>query len=102
MKREDTKAQFELDGRRMGINQDIRKSPFDEERDKAVWKLVRAIIEEEGGDASTVKEQIDGDYCRGIVRFKEVRVGEYVNGQMELKPAGVKLTNRTRRSWSRR
>ena len=71
--------QFELDGRRMYINRDIRKSPGDEERDNAVRKLV---------------EKVDADYRKGVVRYKDVRVGEYVNGGMELKREGVKLTAR--------
>ena len=76
------------------MNRDIRKSAEDEARDKAVRKLVRAIIEEEGGDGSATKKNIDADYRRGIVRYKDVRVGEYTNGKMELKGDANKLEGR--------
>jgi hypothetical protein len=94
LRRDDTEAQFEVDGHRIYMNRDIRKSAEDEARDKAVRKLVRAIIEEEGGDGSATKKNIDADYRRGIVRYKDVRVGEYTNGKMELKGDANKLEGR--------
>ena len=33
-------------------------------------------------------------YCRGVVRYKDVRVGEYTNGKMELKGDANKLEGR--------
>ena len=42
-----------------------------------------------GGDGAKVKEDIDADYKKGIVRYKNVQVGKYVNGTMELKGEGA-------------
>jgi hypothetical protein len=49
---------------------------------------------EEGGDGKATKQDIDADYRKGIVRYKDVRVGEYVSGKMELKGEAVRLKTR--------
>ena len=85
---------FEVDGKRIYINRDIRKTPDEESKDKALRKLVRAIIEEEGGNAAATRSLIDANYRKGIVRYKEVRVGEYIDGKMHLKNDGQKLEER--------
>ena len=74
----------------------MRKTKEDEDKDKAVRKLVHAVIEHEGGNSTVVKEQIDADYRRGIVRYKDVRIGEYQDGNMVLKGDGIKLEARYR------
>ena len=61
------------------------KNPEEGARHKAVRKLVRAIIEQEGGNGNDTKRKIDADYRQGIVRYKDVRVGDYLDGKMELK-----------------
>ena len=43
-------------------------------RERAVRKVVRAIIENEGGDGNRTKQDIETNYRRGIVRWKEERV----------------------------
>ena len=57
---------------------------------KVVRKLVRAIIEEEGGSAQT-KAKIDTNCRRGIVRYHDVRMGDLKDGQMELTNSGAKF-----------
>ena len=94
LKKDDTEVRFEIEGHRIYINRDVRKTPEDEARDKAVRKLVRAIIEEAGGDGNAVKKLIDADYRQGIVRHKDVRVGEFTNYKMELVGEGKKLETR--------
>ena len=43
-------------------------------REKAVRKVVRAIIESNGGDGKTIKKDIDTDYPRGVVWYQDARV----------------------------
>ena len=43
------------------------------------------IIENVQGESSETKAVIDADYRKGIVRYKDIRVGEYKDGKMELK-----------------
>ena len=67
LKGEDTKVHFDIHGHRIYINRDVRKTLEDEAKDKAVRKLVWAIIEEEGGDGATTKSNIESNYKRCIV-----------------------------------
>jgi hypothetical protein len=76
------------------MNRGIRKTPADEVNEKAVRKLVRAIIETEGGCPSEVRAKIDTDYRKGIVRYNDCRIGEYTDGRMLLKDAGSKFASR--------
>ena len=61
------------------------------EREKAVRKLVRVIIEKNGGNGAEVKADIDTNYPRGIVWWKDQRVGQWDNTEqrMVLKGAAV-------------
>ena len=54
-------------------------SSYDEnpEKTKAVRKLVRAIIEQSGGDGKQVKKDLVTNYARGKVWWKEERVGTW-------------------------
>ena len=76
LERDDMRVHFDIDGRLINMNRDIRKSPEDKARDKAVRKLV-------GGH--TTKKSIEADYRKGVVRYKGFRMGEYTNGKMTLK-----------------
>ena len=49
----------------------------DEDRKKAVRKTVRVIIEQNGGDGQAIKKKIDTDYDKGIVRWNDLRVGQW-------------------------
>ena len=53
----------------------------DEDKDKgkvrAIRKVVRVIIEQNGGDGPSVKKDIDANYPRGIVWWKNERVAEW-------------------------
>ena len=57
-------------------------------KDKAIRKLVRAIIETEVAegltDAAATRSKIDAKYGKGVVTYKDVKIGAYVNGKMEL------------------
>ena len=86
----EAKEHFVVDGARINMNRDVRTTPADEARTKAVRKLVRAIIEVEGGNPTKTKYLIDADYRRGIVRYKDIRVGEYKDELMNIKEAGAK------------
>jgi hypothetical protein len=89
-----TERKFDIDGHTIYMNRDFRNSAEDEHRVKSVRKLVRAIIEHHGGDGTSTKTAIDTDYKRGIVWFKDARVGEYANGKMILKGSGSEVEER--------
>ena len=61
--------------------------PGDADRVKAVRKIVRLIIEKNGGNGNEVKKKIDTRYNRGIVWWKDERVAEWnaLEGKMHLK-----------------
>ena len=58
------------------------------QKDKAVRKVVRAIIEQNGGDGGAVKPYLDTDYHRGLVWWRDERVAEWTDGRMRLMGAG--------------
>ena len=49
----------------------------DWERERAVRKVVRTIIETHGGDGPTVKKDLEANYRRGIVWYKDDRMAEW-------------------------
>ena len=49
----------------------------DATRERAIRKLVRAIIETKGSDGQAVKKDIDANYRKGVVWWQEVRVAEW-------------------------
>ena len=85
LKPDGSPASFQHNGKNIYTNRDVRGSTEDEARTKAVRKLVRTIIERVGTDGSATKALIDANYHKGIVRYKDVRVGEYIDGKMQLK-----------------
>jgi predicted Fe-S protein YdhL (DUF1289 family) len=64
-------------GRRIFANADGRKKLEDRTREKAVRKVVRAIIEYSGGNGSEVKAALETNYKKGIVWWKGVRAAEW-------------------------
>ena len=54
-------------------------------------KLVRAIIEKEGGDNAAVKAEIETNYKKGIVWYQGVRAGAWSadQGKMQLQGEAV-------------
>ena len=90
LKHENTSKRMNIDGHTLYVNRDIQGTSEDQARTKAVRKLVRAIIEEEGGSAQT-KAKIDTNYRRGIVWYHGVRMGDFKDGQMELTNNGAKF-----------
>ena len=91
LRKTDTEKQFEVDGHRIYMNKDATKTPEDLAREKAVRKLVKAFIVGVGGDAELTKKDLHTDYRKGVVWYKEVRVGEYAGGKMHLKGEGTKV-----------
>jgi hypothetical protein len=79
-------------GQKIYCNTDTKST--DMKRDRAVRKLVRTIIEAEGGDGDTVKQHIDTNYKKGVVWFKELRVGEWKNGAMHLSGHALQYQDR--------
>ena len=62
---------------------------------QAVRKLVRAIIEGNGGNGADVKTQIDSKYKRGIVIWRRERVAEWSAKEQKfiLKGEGLQYQN---------
>jgi hypothetical protein len=81
------KHMHEYEGVKVYCNVDSRaKDPNAEDvkRERAVRKVVRAIIETNGGDGFKTKKEIDANYKKGIVWWKDKRVATWKDGQMEL------------------
>ena len=78
---------YDFQGTRIYCNPDsAAKDPDGEDakRERATRKLVRAIIETQGGDGQMVKEEIDANYRKGVVWWQEVRVAEWSNTSHKL------------------
>ena len=72
-------------GRTVFVNAHRAAAPSDDEpKDRAVRKLVRAIIEGNGGDGADVKKNIDAKYWTGIVIWKDERVAEWSAKEQKL------------------
>jgi hypothetical protein len=50
-------------------------------KDHAMKKVVRAIIEANGGDGPSVKRTMDTNYHKGIVWWKDERVAEWTENE---------------------
>ena len=76
-------------------NPDNQADPQSEsaKRERAVRKLVRAIIETSGEDGNAVKQDIETQYRKGIVWWKDSRVGQWshVDMQMHLLASGLQF-----------
>ena len=90
LKHENTSKCMNIDGHTLYMNRATKGTSDDQARTKAVRKLVRAIIDEEGGGAHT-RTKIDTNYRRGIVWYHDVRKGDFKDGQMELTNIGAKF-----------
>ena len=82
-----------IDDHVLYVNRAEQGTSDDQARTKAVRKVVRAIIEEEGGGAHT-KTKIDTNYRRGTVWYHDVRMGEFRDGQMVLTNNGAKFSEK--------
>jgi hypothetical protein len=60
-------------------------------KERAVRKLVRAIIETQGGNGKAVKANIDTNYNRGIVWWMDERIAEWKDDRMQFKDAGAQF-----------
>ena len=54
----------------------------------SVRKLTRAIIETVGGDGAAVRNDVDADYYKGVVRCKEEKIAEFKDQAMDFTAAG--------------
>ena len=85
---------FDVDGNTYYINRDIHQPAEDITRERAVRKLLRAIIETEGGNATTqaaTRKSISAKYELGLVFYKGKKVGSYLEGKMSLTEEGQEL-----------
>ena len=82
-----------FNGRAIYANADGGKDRSDEDKkkEKAVRKIVRVIIEENGGEGTVVKTNIDTNYHRGIVWWYDARVAAWdtMEQRMVLKGASA-------------
>ena len=68
----------------VGAQEDQRK------RERGVRKVVRMLIEQNGGNGEAVKQYVETDYRRGVVWFKDQRVAEWRDNQMHMVGEAVK------------
>ena len=88
---------FKVENRTIYINQDVHKPQQVINKYRAVSKLVRAIIKAEmtaGTQGEVTRKFIEAKYGRGAVIYKDVKVGAFTDGKMELLGDGVKLRKR--------
>ena len=74
-------------GRTIYVNAGRMAAPADDvNKDFAVWKIVRAIIEANGGDSTATKgkKQIDATYRKNLATWRHVRVAEWSPIQQKL------------------
>ena len=79
------------------VNKDTEKPQDELDKNRAVSKLVRTIIEAEvaqGHETENTRKLIEAKYNRGSVSYKDIKVGIYKEGRMELLNDGVKLKDR--------
>eukprot|EP00973_Karenia_brevis_P056820 7905900-Karenia_brevis.AAC.1 len=69
-------------------------NPMDAEREKAVRKVVRTIIECSGGNGRDVKKHIEADYKVGFVLWKEAEVAEWNSTEKTMQLKGELLQHR--------
>ena len=94
--KKDSKSKcMKIDDYVLYVNRAEQGTSDDHARTKAVRKLVRAIIEEEGGGAQT-KTKIDTNYRRGTVWYHDVRMGDFRDGQMMLTNNGARFNEKFR------
>ncbi|CAK0835085.1 unnamed protein product, partial [Prorocentrum cordatum] len=53
-------------------------------REKAVRKVVRTIVESNGGDGDAIKQDVDTNYKKGLVWWKDKRAAVWGDGRMTL------------------
>jgi hypothetical protein len=82
-----------FEGKAIYVNADggRDRSDTDKNREKAVRKLVRTVIEKNGGDGKALKSTIDTNYTRGIVRWKDARIGEWDDGSQSMILKGMAI-----------
>ena len=86
------KHKHDYKGKAIYCNAEGASDPSTAAQEKAVRKLVRVIIEANGGNGAIVKEDIETNYKRGIVWWKDERVGEWKQDHMELMGAAAAYT----------
>ena len=90
--------EYQHHGRRLYIRAGVeRGSTDDEKKQKAVRKVVRALIERHGGDGKTVKPRIDAKYAMGAVWWKSddgkwEKVAEWIPHDQKISMLGTAET----------
>jgi hypothetical protein len=81
---------FDVNGTTVYANPDSMHNPFPD-KTKAVRKLVRLLIEQNGGDGAKVKKDIVTNYTKGKVWWKDSKFAEWDEkaGEMKLVGAGA-------------
>eukprot|EP00973_Karenia_brevis_P048334 6708409-Karenia_brevis.AAC.1 len=64
------------------IDVEISKPKEDQDRERAVRKVVRTLFEKEGGEAATVRDKTEALYKKGEVWYEDVMVAEWKNDDM--------------------
>ena len=83
------KHQHDYKAGKVYCNVDGPAESSDAERERAVRKVVRVIIESNGGDGQAVKKDIETNYKREIVWWKDQRAAEWKEGRMVLMGAAA-------------
>ena len=68
------------------------------DKTKAIRKILRLIIEKEGGDGKTIKKNIITDYWKGKVWYKDQRVAEWYDSAKIMKLSGTVAQHSTKTS----
>ena len=88
LRKQETNTKIKTDNMTIYINRDIHKPQEEIDKDRAIRKLVRTVIETETAagttDTDATRRSIDAKYGKGIVNYKGIKIGEYKNGKMEL------------------
>ena len=82
------KLQYDAMGTKVYANPDSTHDP-NPDKSKAIRKVVRMIIEANGGDGQVVKKDIITNYGSGKVWWKDVKVAEWDNATMKIKLLGA-------------
>ena len=69
--------QHDYEGKKIYCNADSQARGEGAAREKAVRKVVRTIIEQSGGNSATTKAELETNYKKGVVWWKDERVAEW-------------------------
>ena len=97
LRRPETATKFKAGDLTIYVNRDENKPLAEVEKDRAVRKLVRTIIESQasaGVDGETTRKEIDAKYPRGTVKYKGTLIGTFKEGAMQFTEEGKTVKDR--------